>query len=44
MINDPQLDRSSSNDFRIAKIFIVFIVGPRRYTNVFDESKINRIR
>ena len=22
----------------------VLILGPRRYTNVFDESKINRIR
>ena len=22
----------------------VYILGPRRYTNVFDESKINRIR
>ena len=28
----------------IACMLVVLILGPRRYTNVFDESKINRIR
>ena len=29
------------NDIRYSSMYIL---GPRRFTNVFDESKINRIR